>query len=192
MRPFKTPQSLRPSIHDLATFLLFPQTQPARCASQLTRSARPSHWSQNIRTFPKFRTLSVSASQYNASPKPKSRDRGPRSSEDTQTDFGVLDVLGNTAQPSTSIDACLSDGFHLDNGVKITDGDGVLLVSGEAFTWRPWELVESSQPSKGQGLLVNKKGQFEVLDEGWGIFDLVWPKPGMVHLRLPENCKVVP
>lgn len=88
-----------------------------------------------------------------------------------------MDVLGNTDAPSTAIDACLSDGFHLDNGIKITGGDGVLLVGGEAFTWRPWEIVEGSG-KKGQGMLVNKKGQFEVHDEAWGVFGLVWPKPG--------------
>lgn len=87
-------------------------------------------------------------------------------------------MLGNTEAPSTSIDACLSDGFHLDNGIKITDGDGVLLVAGEAFTWRPWEIVKG-EGNGGQELLVNKKGQFEVEDEAWGVFGLVWPKPGM-------------
>ena len=91
-----------------------------------------------------------------------------------------MDVLGNTDAPSTSIDACLSDGFHLDNGIKIAGGDGVLLVAGEAFTWRPWEVAKEGGggQKKGQGLLVNKKGQFEVEDEAWGVFGLVWPKPG--------------
>jgi NADH dehydrogenase [ubiquinone] 1 alpha subcomplex assembly factor 3 len=26
--------------------------------------------------------------------------------------------------------------------------------------------------------LVNEKGQFDVEDEAWGLFSLVWPKPG--------------
>jgi len=82
-------------------------------------------------------------------------------------------VLGNTPAPSTSIDACLWDGFHLDSGVKITGGTGVLLVAGEAFAWRPWE-------TKGDLKLVNEKGQWEVGDEAWGLLGLVWPKPGML------------
>lgn len=86
-----------------------------------------------------------------------------------------MDVLGNTPPPSTSVDACLSDGFHLDNGLKITDGDGVLLVGGEAFTWRPWE---ANGTADGKKRLVNEKGQWDVDDEAWGLFELVWPKPG--------------
>lgn len=70
---------------------------------------------------------------------PKSKDRGPPSTEKTQTDFSSLNVLGNTPPPTTSIDACLTDGFHLDNGLKVSDGKGLLLVSGEAFEWAPWE-----------------------------------------------------
>ncbi|KAI2792638.1 hypothetical protein POX_b02678 [Penicillium oxalicum] len=74
--------------------------------------------------------------------KPTTHDRGPESQEDTQTDFGTLDVLGNTPVPSTAIDACLDSGFHLNSGVKITGGDALLLVGGEAFSWRPWKAFE--------------------------------------------------
>jgi hypothetical protein len=78
--------------------------------------------------------------------------------------------------PSTSIDACLWDGFHLNNGVKITQGAGVLLIGGEAFGWRPWDA------SKGKGKerkrLLNERGQWEVDDSAWGLLELVWPKPG--------------
>ena len=105
----------------------------------------------------------------------KSTDRGPLSNEDTQTDFGSLNVLGNTPPPTTSIDACLTDGFHLDNGLKVGGGSGCFLVAGEAFSWRPWEASGSS--SKGQ--MINTKGQWEVQKAAWGILDLVWPKPGM-------------
>lgn len=85
-------------------------------------------------------------------------------------------MLGNTPIPSTSIDACLWDGFHLDSGVKITGGTGVLLIAGEAFSWRPWEA------GTGSSKLVNGKGQWDVGDEVWGVLDLVWPKPGMLLL----------
>jgi hypothetical protein len=58
--------------------------------------------------------------------------------------------------------------------VKITGGDGVLLVGGEAFTWRPWLVGED-----GKNGMVNAKGQFEVDEQAWGVLDLVWPRPGM-------------
>ena len=107
----------------------------------------------------------------------KSSDRGPRSKEDTQTDFGSMNVLGNTPAPTTAIDACLSDGFHFDSGLKIGGGSGCLLVGGEAFSWRPWE-AGSRRGGPGTGRMANKKGQWDVEKEAWGIFDLVWPKPG--------------
>ena len=103
---------------------------------------------------------------------PKSTDRGPASTESTQTDFGNMDVFSNSPAPTASIDACTSDGFHLDNGVKISDGSGLLLVAGEAFRWRPWEAV-------GRGRLVNGRGQWDVGNGAWGILEAVWPKPGM-------------
>jgi len=74
----------------------------------------------------------------------------------------------------------------LDNGVKVTGGDGVLLVAGEAFSWRPWEA--GRKEGEGKGLrLVNEKGQWDVGDEAWGLLGLVWPKPG--RLRNPMSLK---
>jgi NADH dehydrogenase [ubiquinone] 1 alpha subcomplex assembly factor 3 len=171
MRPPTT--TWRPSIRDLSMFLLSPQNQ-RRCLSKLSRQSRfpPPLRNQQYRlNVP--RTFSLS-SNLPASPKPKSHDRGPRSTEDTQTDFSNLNVLGNTPAPSTSIDACLWDGFHLDSGVKITGGTGVLLVAGEAFSWKPWEAGKGDKKMR----LINDKGQWEVEDEAWGLLGLVWPKPG--------------
>lgn len=82
-------------------------------------------------------------------------------------------MLGGTPAPSTSIDACLWDGFHLNSGVKIGGGSGALLVAGEAFAWRPWE-------AGGEMRMVNGLGQWEVHDEVWGVLELLWPKPGML------------
>lgn len=98
----------------------------------------------------------------------------PRSAGDGEpppTDFGALDVLGNTPVPSTSIDVCMSDGFHLNSGARILDGAGVLLVGGEAFSWRPWV-------SRGEKRLLNKKGQWEVPNDTFGLLSLIWPRPG--------------
>lgn len=110
--------------------------------------------------------------------KPQTRDRGPPSEETTQTDFAALDVLGNIPGPATAVDACLDDGFHLDNGVKITDGDGVLLVGGEAFAWRPWHHSLTGDPDAARKQMVNEKGQFEVPEGVWGLLSVVWPRPG--------------
>jgi NADH dehydrogenase [ubiquinone] 1 alpha subcomplex assembly factor 3 len=109
---------------------------------------------------------------------PKSRDRGPKSDEDTQTDFSALDVLRNTVAPATSIDACTSDGFALNNQVRIS-GSGVLLIGGEAFRWWPWAKDGSANDrSVMAGKLLNGKGQWEVQQESWGVLELVYPKPG--------------
>ncbi|QKX53547.1 uncharacterized protein TRUGW13939_00626 [Talaromyces rugulosus] len=109
--------------------------------------------------------------------KPQTRDRGPPSEESTQTDFAALDVLGSIPGPATAVDACLDDGFHLDNGVKITDGDGILLVGGEAFSWRPWHSMTGGAADAARKQMVNEKGQFEVPEEVWGLFSVVWPRP---------------
>lgn len=113
--------------------------------------------------------------------KPASHDRGPESKEDTQTDFNALNVLGNIPAPTTAIDACLDSGFHLNNGVKVSNGDGVLLVGGEAFAWRPWKAVEGAEnDDAARDSMINSKGQFELDESVWGLLNLVWPKPGML------------
>ncbi|KAF7865864.1 hypothetical protein EAF04_006029 [Stromatinia cepivora] len=134
---------------------------------------------------------------------PPTHDRGPPSSETTQTDFSILDVLGNTPSPSTSIDACLSDGFHLNSGVKVGGdgkivggkwrrGSGVLLVGGEAFEWRPWVQGEGEEgESEGELELVNGRGQFECADEAWGVLGCVWPRPDLLILGLGKEMRPI-
>jgi hypothetical protein len=95
-------------------------------------------------------------------------------------------VLGNTPAPSTSIDACLWDGFHLNSGVKISGGSGVLLVAGEAFTWKPWEASSGEKKLS----MVNEKGQFEVADDAWGLLELVWPKPGTLPMSFLRRSTI--
>lgn len=83
-----------------------------------------------------------------------------------------MDMLGQTPAPSTSVDICSSDGFKLNSGVSIYDGNGVMLVDGEAFAWRPW----------GPDMrLINAKGQWEVSEEAFAVLDLLWPRPGMPY-----------
>ena len=98
-----------------------------------------------------------------------------------KTDFAELDVLANTPTPSTAVDVCFADGFALNSGVQITGGDGALLVGGEAFSWRPWEVA-----AKNGGRLVNAKGQWELGEEGFAVLGVLWPRPGeFYHLLLP-------
>jgi hypothetical protein len=118
--------------------------------------------------------------------KPVSHDRGPQSNEDTQTDFAALNVLGNIPAPTTAIDATLDSGFHLNNGVKVTGGDGLLLVGGEAFAWRPWKAVEGAKDDRdAKDSMINAKGQFELDESVWGVLSVVWPKPGMFLFWAP-------
>jgi len=130
---------------------------------------------------------------------PKSRDRGPTSKEDTQTDFSAMDILSNTPAPSTAVDSCMPDGFALNSGLKVT-GSGVLLVGGEAFKWRPWLRESKSEGAIGSGgndsgnafggKLLNAKGQFDVDKQVWGLLDLAWPKPDL--LVLGTGPRIVP
>ncbi len=123
---------------------------------------------QTIR--PTSRRWIQSTSFHEASHPPATRDRGPPSEEDTQTDFAKLDVLGGAPPPATAIDACLPDGFIIGNGLRISQGSGCLLVNGEVVEWRPWE-------GHSRGML-NEQGQWECDDAAWGVLSLVWPKPG--------------
>lgn len=122
------------------------------------------------------RRLTTSSHIQSASSPPRTRDRGPKSDESTQTDFSAADIYSRAPPPTNAIDTCLSDGFHLDNGVKISDGNGLLLVGGEAFIWRPW----GQSPNKS---LVNQKGQWAITEENmetaWGLLQVVWPRPGL-------------
>ncbi|KAL8708349.1 MAG: hypothetical protein Q9220_006729 [cf. Caloplaca sp. 1 TL-2023] len=144
---------------------------------------RPPHPLQRRQPSQRLQPLTTTTSKtppQPAAPPRSNTDRGPPSTEDTQTDFGTMDVFSNTPRPTTAIDACLSDGFHLDNGIKITGGSGCLLVGGEAFGWRPWDAHSGR---KGSGM-VNKKGQWEVEEGSWGLLDIVWPKPDLLILGL--------
>ncbi|OCL02075.1 hypothetical protein AOQ84DRAFT_305410 [Glonium stellatum] len=152
----------------------------------LHSQTRPQSRQQSTGPFCQFHT----SSRDFARPQ-KSRDRGPKSTEDTQTDFEALDVLGNTPAPTTGIDACTPEGFALNNGLRLS-GSGILLVGGEAFRWRPWVREGSKESTNseggvgnergfsGRGGLKNSKGQWEVQKEAWGVLDLVWPKPDLL------------
>ncbi|KAI4177262.1 MAG: hypothetical protein LQ346_007719 [Caloplaca aetnensis] len=157
--------------------------QPYSCA----RHQRPAPLSARAFTTSSHRPLPPPSNP------PTTSNRGPVSKEDTQTDFSSLDVLGNTPAPTTAIDACLSHGFHLDNGVKIGGGSGCLLIAGEAFGWKPWEADGSGTPGKGQKSMINAKGQWQAGERAWGILEVVWPKPDLLILGLgPSMLPIAP
>ncbi|CEJ92785.1 hypothetical protein VHEMI08415 [[Torrubiella] hemipterigena] len=109
------------------------------------------------------------------------REKPP--SEPQPTSFQDLDMLGQIAVPSTSVDVCMSDGFALNSGITITGGDGALLVNGEAFAWRPWEI-------KGEKRMLNSKGQLDIPAEALSVFNILWPRPDL--LIIGAGKQIVP
>lgn len=186
----------------------FPRHLTFSCLYPSAR-ATPHHNHQPARALHTTRHLASLKTPIRIQPKKPSltADRGPKSKEDTQTDFTQLDVLNRTQAPSTSVDVCTSDGFVLDSGLRITDGDGVMLLGGEAFVWRPWMAVAATADTKGivtgetlrraggdgTGGMFNKFGQWEVGEEAWGVLRAVWPKPGMflVAVHPPRSSLTV-
>lgn len=194
--PSRVVLSSRPSIREIAASILTPTT--SRTCAHRAHIIRRSVPNSSVKRFTALssntprhtRGFHVYSCLTTSSVPPRSHDRGPPSTETTQTDFSNLDVLGSAPVPSTAIDACLWDGFHLNNGVKIGNGAGVLLVAGEAFAWRPWDA--GSDPKNNKSLL-NKKGQWEVPDEAWGVLSLVHPKPDLLILGVgPQMAPLSP
>lgn len=102
--------------------------------------------------------------------------------------LGALDVLASVPVPSTSIDITMSSGFVLNNGMRVTDGSGILIVGGEAFSWRPWE-----SNSKSDWRLLNKKGQYDIAAQSLGLLAQLWPRPDLLVLGVgPENRPLSP
>ncbi|KAK4176211.1 hypothetical protein QBC36DRAFT_329693 [Triangularia setosa] len=108
---------------------------------------------------------------------PLAHNNEPIPTSAPQTDFSSLDVLGNTPVPSTSIDVCHHDGFSLNSGVQITNGNGALLIGGEAFEWKPWLTKDG-----GSKKMINSKWQWEIDPESLGVLRVVWPRPDLLIL----------
>jgi NADH dehydrogenase [ubiquinone] 1 alpha subcomplex assembly factor 3 len=163
----------------MASRSLIPSCSAQRAVRQaLTQAPRPSLRS----SIAAFRTTAPQAPSplqaclrdrrlFHAVPSRRKDQQPP--AQPPPTDFGELDVLGNTPAPSTSVDVCMYDGFGLNSGITITGGNGVLLIDGEVFKWRPWE-------AKGSMNLVNKKGQFELPPNAFALFDLLYPRPDLL------------
>jgi hypothetical protein len=149
-------------------------------SSTRTRPSHPIFEQRMLRFSPQTLTSSRrlhTSSESQASQPPKTHDRGPRSEETTQTDFGELNVFSKVPPPASSIDSCLDDGFELANGVRVEHA-GVLLVGGEVFSWRP---IAVGPEKSGQVPFLNAKGQWEVSHESLGLLNMVWPRPGMLN-----------
>ena len=122
------------------------------------------------------------AAPFHTTPRQLKKNSDAPPAQRLRTDFQEMDVLGDAPVPQTAIDHCAPTGFFLNGGAQVTDGSGVLLVNGEAFKWRPWE-------ASGRKEVLNKKGQFEVPGEAFGVLDLVWPRPGESSLFYPVAYK---
>lgn len=98
-----------------------------------------------------------------------------------------MDIFNSssTPQPANAIDACTPTGFHLSNGLKTTDGAGLLLLGGEAFSWRPWTL--SASPSaeniKSEGkTLRDNRGMLVLPPEALALLNHLYPRPDLLIL----------
>jgi NADH dehydrogenase [ubiquinone] 1 alpha subcomplex assembly factor 3 len=110
---------------------------------------------------------------------PSHADRGPKSTEDTQTDFTAMDIFNSssTPQPANSIDACTPTGFHLSNGTKTTGSKGIMLVGGEAFDWSPW----ATSSTEG-GPLLDKRGLLHLPPSTLAVLAHLYPRPDLLVL----------
>lgn len=175
MRPFRALQTLRSGAQHSAAAL------PAARRSLLTTSTSTSSTAHRPTVTPFQCFSSTSPTRQRHAPLHTTQPLLRRASNNNEeiptsaptTDFGRMDMLGQTPAPSTSVDICSSDGFTLNSGVSIYDGKGVLLVGGEAFEWQPWAV------GGGENMrLLNAKGQWEVPAAAWGLLELLWPRPG--------------
>ncbi|KIW19067.1 hypothetical protein PV08_03357 [Exophiala spinifera] len=119
---------------------------------------------------------------------PKSHDRGPASTEDTQTDFSAMDILttSGVAVPATAIDACTHDGFHLNNGTQTHSGMGVMLLDGETFVWTPWN-TDTSGGGPGFSSFLSKRGILTLPLSSLGVLGLLYPKPDLLIIGTGEK-----
>ncbi|TLS30524.1 hypothetical protein PpBr36_03678 [Pyricularia pennisetigena] len=165
------------------------------------RTLRTARWTQDLSTPSRIPSTHPSAGQasrmlHTTAPRParvsQQHQRGAQPPEEREagtggTDMGSLDVLADAPEPEFSISACLADGFRLANGTTVRDS-GLLLVDGEAFSWRPWGDQAPSSPNLK---LVNAKGQWELPnpEEALAVLGLVWPRPDLLLLGLGAEMR---
>jgi NADH dehydrogenase [ubiquinone] 1 alpha subcomplex assembly factor 3 len=160
---------------------LMPTIRLLTCSSRQLRAAQQSRLAQRYLTTTSstqpqrnYHASSIHHSDQSASKKPFEQEKPP--SVAPPTDFASLDIFGNVPQPPSLIDTCIPNGFMLSNDTTI-EGSGLLYAGGQAFKWNP--LLGSTRKK-----LLNEAGQWEIDKEAFGIFELMWPKPGMFWLFL--------
>ncbi|KAI4592229.1 hypothetical protein KJ359_011381 [Pestalotiopsis sp. 9143b] len=179
----------------------------AGCCQHISHSAKASSASAHpLQSSRRQRPVAANAAPFSRAPAVASFHTTPAahasraqqpSGNPAATSLGLLDVLGNIPAPSTSVDICMSSGFVLNSGARVTDGSGIILVGGEAFRWRPWELsspTSTSPDGKKEGPRVqNKKGQYDVPPPSLSLFAHLWPRPDLLILGVgPENRPLSP
>ncbi|KAK8117956.1 uncharacterized protein PG998_006237 [Apiospora kogelbergensis] len=149
--------------------------------------SRACNLSQRLAATPKLTTTTTTIRSFRTSSARNRRsDDSIKSGSDQPgpTDLGALDVLGNTPVPSTSVDICMWSGFQLNNGTRVTDGSGVLLVGGEAFSWRPWEANNPQDGNKGEGA-------WDVEASTLNLLSVLWPRPDLLVLGLGHEMRPI-
>ena len=113
---------------------------------------------------------------------PVGHDRGPVSTETTQTDFSAMDIFGSSNTPATAIDACTPHGFHLNNGIKTTGGAGIALLGGEAFLWSPFgtSTKENGRKSGDESGGGSASMTLAFPARSLAILEVLHPKPDLV------------
>ncbi|KAI7919755.1 hypothetical protein M0657_005452 [Pyricularia oryzae] len=194
-RRLAPPRSLQNLNRALSTFT----PQASLSTSICQRTLRTATWTQDLSRSNRIPMAHPSAGQasrllHTTAPRParvpqQQQQQGgvpeERQGGSHGTDIGSLDVLADAPEPEFSVSACLADGFRLANGTTVRDS-GLLLVDGEAFSWRPWG--DQASPSLK---LVNAKGQWELPnpEEALALLGLVWPRPDLLLLGLGAEMR---
>ncbi|KAK4106929.1 hypothetical protein N658DRAFT_563636 [Parathielavia hyrcaniae] len=201
LRPPTTPSNTTATITTVSSSRRPSPFQPSNTTTSPSNNLRlPASSSSSRRAIHTTRPAAAAQSSRRSRKPPLAHNAEPVPDQPPTTDFGAMDVLASAPVPTTAVEVCHADGFSLNSGVHIGGGSGALLVSGEAFCWRPWEILGGSGGGDGMGTgtgmgmgnrrgkrLVNERGQWEVGEEAFGVLGVVWPRPDLLILGLgPE------
>ncbi|KAK6340094.1 hypothetical protein TWF730_001866 [Orbilia blumenaviensis] len=101
-------------------------------------------------------------------PPPKA---GPKpGGNDPNEVFTDMNVLSGVPPPASAIECVYEDGFLLNNGMRFSGKDGIIIVHNEAFNWHSY------------GAARVRNGVLELDEDLWGVLDVVAPKPELLIL----------
>ncbi|KAF3168146.1 hypothetical protein TWF225_008733 [Orbilia oligospora] len=101
-------------------------------------------------------------------PPPKA---GPKpGGNDPNEVFTDMNVLSGVPPPASAIECVYEDGFLLNNGMRFSGKDGIIIVHNEAFNWL------------SHGAARVRNGVLELDEDLWGVLDVVAPKPELLIL----------